>query len=180
MSTKILTGSLKGRKLVTPNEARPSKAILRKSLMDQIRFELVKRNFLDLFAGSGAMGLEAISNKAVQATFVDHNAKSIGAIRQNIATYSLSDITICLHMDALSAIDYFFDQKIFFDFIFADPPYNQNLDLSILQALDQKMILRNEGHFFLETNQIFNDPCKNLHFVEKRKFGKSYLYHYQK
>lgn len=180
MSTKILTGSLKGRKLVTPNEARPSKAILRKSLMDQIRFELDGSAFLDLCAGSGAMGLEALSNQAGGATFVDNNEKSIQAIRKNIATFSLSDTTTCLHMDALSAIDYFFDQNIFFDFIFADPPYNQNLDLSILFALDQKMILRNEGHFFLETNQVFNEPGTNLHFVDTRKFGKSYLYHYQK
>ena len=181
MSTKILSGSFKGQKIITPQEhIRPSKAIIRKSLMDQIRFNVEGGSFLDLFAGSGAMGIEAISNQAKTATFVEIAENSIESLDKNIEKFSLYDCTTVLNMDAMHAVQYFFSESKEFDFIFADPPYNQDLDRSILKTIDQKMILQKEGHFFLETNQILDHQCKNLKFVEKRKFGKSYLYHFQR
>lgn len=181
MSTKILSGIFHGQKIITPkNETRPSKSIVRKSLIDQVRFDLQGLTFLDLFAGSGAMGLEALSNGAEASTFVEKDTLSMEAIRGNIKKLKLLPSSFQLfQMDVQDAIDQFFQYKEMFDFIFADPPYNRGLDSEVLKAISQRNILSKGGHFFLETNQERLETSHDqLSFSAKRKFGKSYLYHF--
>src|SRR6185437_12636332 len=137
----ILSGEFRGRPLKSPkgNQTRPTTALLRKSVFDSLRPYLEEAIFLDLFAGSGAMGLEALSAGAKHATFVDASREAIRCIRENISLLKVEEKTTVIQGDVLKVMK---KLKSPFDVIYCDPPYEKAaLHLDILPFLDQSPLI---------------------------------------
>jgi 16S rRNA (guanine966-N2)-methyltransferase len=120
---RIVAGHFGGRRLVVPKDARvrPTADRVREAWMSILGDELNGARVLDLFAGSGALGLEALSRGAVSATFVELNPPSLRALEQNVATLGLAGVVTVQRGDAMRYAERLPERA--FDIVFADPPY---------------------------------------------------------
>jgi 16S rRNA (guanine966-N2)-methyltransferase len=106
---------------------------------------------LDLFAGSGQMGLEALSRGASGAVFVENGKKAAKCIEENIAFTKFTDRSRLMVMDAASSIA-MLEGKYRFDIIFMDPPYNKGLEMEVLQALKSSSIVKEDTTIIVEAS----------------------------
>ena len=137
---RIIAGKSRGVQLKSPrgNSTRPTADRVKESLFNILQSEIADKSILDLFAGTGALGLESLSRGAESATFVDNRTADL--IRENAVKTKFLEQTKIFNLDAFSAIDYFRRKKICFDLIFCDPPYAKNIFSRILQTIDQSNI----------------------------------------
>lgn len=180
----IIGGSLRGRALKSPrSQTRPTLAITRKAVFDILRPHIDGASFLDLFAGSGAMGLEALSQGASHATFIDSSKESIRCIRENIQTLQLEDSTAVFQADVQTALK---KLKKPFDIVYIDPPYADAALLTpILKTLDQSSILTDSAIVLVEEGypsrlNLDKLALTTLRHKDARHFGKSLLHQYRK
>lgn len=126
MTLRLIGGRLKGRILKAPSThtTRPTQGMLREAVFNICQMEIGGARFLDLYAGSGAMGLEAISRGASQATFIEENASAIRCIKENITSLQVADQTILIPQDATRALKGLIKQSTQYDLIYVDPPYD--------------------------------------------------------
>ncbi len=119
---RVITGSARGRKLVTPEgmEVRPTLDKVKEGLFSAIQFEIEGRDVLDLFAGSGQLGIEALSRGAASCVFVDSSKKSVHAVTTNVSACGFQQQSKVLTGDALSYIKSCMQT---FGIVFLDPPY---------------------------------------------------------
>lgn len=138
---RVITGIARGRNLeaLAGDDVRPTPDRVKEAIFSIIQFEIEGRNVLDLFAGSGQMGIEALSRGAAKAVFVDVNKKSIDIIQKNLTLVKLSQNAKVAGMDFSS---FLMTNTIPFDIAFLDPPYNYHL---IEQALPLLVPQMNKG-----------------------------------
>ena len=125
---RIISGSAKGTKLYTleGDATRPTLDRVKEPLFSIIQHYIVGANILDLFAGSGALGLEALSRGADKAILCDYSRKAVNIIKQNIEKTKLTEKTEVWNMDYKKALEKLKDNSQKFDIIFLDPPYRKN------------------------------------------------------
>lgn len=135
---RIITGSKRGKKLVTleGEQVRPTTDRVKESLFNILQFQLEGRKFLDLFAGSGQIGLEALSRGAALAVFVDSSKDSIRVVEKNVASTGLGDQAKVVLADFAS---YLRGSRERFDIAFLDPPYRQGLLEKALPLVAERM-----------------------------------------
>ena len=131
---RVITGTARGRRLLTleGEDVRPTTDRVKEAVFSIIQFETEGRAFLDLFAGSGQMGIEALSRGAKEAVFVDSAKKSVGIIRENLASTKLAQNAKVCQLDWQSFLSM---NTAKFDIAFLDPPYGKG----ILQAALEKV-----------------------------------------
>lgn len=139
---RILAGRYKGRRLRMPAGIRPTQGKVRKALLDALGARVRGARCLDLFAGSGAVGLEMLSWGAAQVTVVERDPRCLRLIEQNVATIGAAagDVRL-IRGDALRVIPRLAATGRQFEVIFLDPPYSQGLVQSCLQILDEHVIV---------------------------------------
>jgi 16S rRNA (guanine966-N2)-methyltransferase len=144
---RIVAGALKGRRLVTPRGAvtRPTADQVRIALLDTLAPWLGGARLLDLFAGAGGVGLEALSRGAAHATFVERDARAVAALRRNVAALSLEGRARVLRADAPRALARLSREGERFQLIFLDPPYQSDLAAGLLAALGEGQVLAAPG-----------------------------------
>lgn len=149
---RIIAGKAKGHKLETPEglATRPTTDRIKETLFNMIAFDLPGCRFLDLFAGSGAIGMEALSRGAEQAVFVENAAACQEVIVRNLAHTKLGEGARLLHMDAADALDRLAEENAAFDIIFMDPPYAAGLAEPILEEILKKNLLNGDGYIVWE------------------------------
>ncbi len=130
---RVIAGSARSIPLVAPegNNTRPTTDRIKETLFNVIQFDIEGCVFLDLFAGSGAVGIEALSRGAKKAYFIDNSAESIKCIEANLKKTKLSDNAMVLKQDAMTALNYSVREKV--DFLFVDPPYSLDMDRQTLE-----------------------------------------------
>ena len=135
---RVITGTARGRKLKTPPglDVRPTTDQVKEAVFSTIQFEVEGALFLDLFAGSGQMGIEAISRGARFCVFVDSSRQSLDAVRDNLAATGFAGSARVAAMDSLSFLETASER---FDIAFLDPPYNQGILNKALPLLAPKM-----------------------------------------
>ncbi|MDR0314956.1 MAG: 16S rRNA (guanine(966)-N(2))-methyltransferase RsmD [Oscillospiraceae bacterium] len=135
---RVITGAAKGRKILTLDgeDVRPTGERVKEALFSIIQFDLEGRSVLDLFAGSGQLGIEALSRGAKSAVFVDQNKKAVEAIKNNLTSTQLEKNSIVKNMDSLS---FLMATKDVFDLAFLDPPFNTDLLAKALPLLSERM-----------------------------------------
>ena len=158
---RIITGTAKGVRLKTlEGEAtRPTTERVKEAVFSMIQFELEGRTVLDLFAGSGQMGLEALSRGARQAVLVDRSKDAVRVIEENALKTKLADHCMIRQVDCLDFIRRNRGKK--YDIIFLDPPYASGLYHPVLQALLECDMLKATSLILCEsdTEELFrNDP----------------------
>ena len=146
---RVITGSARGRKLKTPEnyDVRPTTDNVKESVFNIIHFDIAGRRVLDLFAGTGQMGIEALSRGAAEAVFVDSSEKSLKMVRENLAICNFSSPVI--RADALD----FVSSCGKFDIIFIDPPYDSGIYEEILAKINSVDILSEGGIIIVEARR---------------------------
>ena len=142
---RIVCGRLKSRILVTHKSLRVVEARIKKVLHSLFKDEIEGARVLDLFAGTGSLGIEALSWGAKEAVFVDIKKASVVTIRKNLSLLGLLGSCEVYLKDATLACQNFFAQKRRFDFIFMDPPYYKGLLTKTLKTLEAYDILEPSG-----------------------------------
>lgn len=181
MSLRIIGGKFKNRLLKTPKSihTRPTQSLVRKSFFDICMYEITDCRFLDLYAGSGAMGIEALSRGASHATFVDSNKQAVSALKENLELFHLEDSATIMMKEALPALRILKKSELLFDLIYIDPPYDQD-PFPVIQFLDENPLLAKGGSIFLEERfpskmAEKKMALRHLGWMQERKFGKTVL-----
>lgn len=135
---RIISGTARGRRLksLPGDDVRPTTDKVKEAVFSAIQFDIEGRRFLDLFAGSGQMGLEALSRGAQSATFVDSSAESIKICKENVISSGFSNSSKIVRNDALTFLSL---TNEIFDIAFLDPPYGGGLLENALTRLTDKM-----------------------------------------
>jgi len=153
----ITAGKYKGRKLKTPKtyDVRPTSSKVRESIFNMVQlteagtiFYEGETMFLDLFAGSGVMGLEALSRGAKKVVFVEKNPEAVKILQLNISVISDKDNIKLIRENSLKILAKFRENE--FNFIFADPPYEAGLYEPVLKTIAENSILAKNGFIVLE------------------------------
>lgn len=123
---RVITGTARGRRLITPNglETRPTSDKVKEGLFSAIQFDIEGRRILDLFAGSGQMGIEALSRGAQSAVFVDASKAAIYTIEENIKNCNFKENAAVYNTDYKT---FLISNKSTFDIVFLDPPYKAGI-----------------------------------------------------
>ncbi len=184
MALRILGGRWKGRLLQTPPDTitRPTQSVVRAALFNIYQAEIEGARVLDLFAGSGAIGLEALSRGAASALFVEVNPKAARIIRQNLEQLAGGVEAFVLEMEALRACRWLLSRSYQFDLIYMDAPYHQSyLTEELLQ--DVQALLVKQGTLFIEEQRLEKKekgwPDFALKLQKSRTFGGSILHQFQ-
>lgn len=173
MTLRIIAGKFKGRHLSTPkaDTTRPTQGMLREAVFNICQNEIEGARFLDLFAGSGSMGFEALSRGAAHATLVEQNRQAVLCLKENITALEVSRETTLMSFPAKRALETLAKQGKQFDIIYIDPPYDMKLGNLGEELLP---LLSPNGTLFLETlhSQKTNPPdLAPFVLKERRRFG---------
>lgn len=135
---RVITGTARGRILETlkGDDVRPTTDKVKEAIFSAIQFELEGRHFLDLFAGCGQMGIEALSRGASTATFIDRNKSAIKVIERNLTVTNLKQFAHVHNCDSLNFIK---NSQENYDIVFLDPPYNKGILQEIMPIVAQRM-----------------------------------------
>ena len=169
----VIAGSAKGRRLRTPEDhsVRPTSGRVKEALFSILQVQMPGARVLDLFAGTGAIGIEAISRGAAHVVFVEPSPSSLRLLRQNVERCGMAaqaTIAACTALDYLAAPPPGSSPP--FDLVFADPPY-QELDLDgLLSSLDQSAILKSSSIVILEHATSQPLPAQIGRWVPRRQY----------
>ena len=155
---RIISGSARGRRLKEPQgmDTRPTTDKVKESLFNIIQFELEGRRVLDLYAGTGQLGLEALSRGAEHCTFVDQRREAAALVRENVKLCGFTDRARVAQEEALSFLSACREK---FDVVLLDPPYESGLLEKSLKLLTQFDILREHGIIVCESGAEWEIPA---------------------
>lgn len=168
---RVITGKARGRILETlkGDDVRPTTDKVKEAIFSAVQFELEGRHFLDLFAGCGQMGIEALSRGASTATFIDRSKASVKVIERNLAVTNLKQFARVYTTDATSFIKTTSDE---FDIVFLDPPYNKGILQEVMPLVAQRM--KKTGVIICESalNDEILQKYYNFTLDRQRTYGK--------
>lgn len=174
---KIISGLYKGRILkgYTLDGTRPTMDRVKESLFAMIQNNISNSLILDLFSGSGNLGIEALSNGASYAYLVDKNPKAVKTINANIKDLNISNAKV-LNSDYQKALESFSNNNLKFDLIFLDPPYETNYIEKSLELIATYNLLNEDGLIICESNSldriIYPSRYKS---VKEKKYGDKWV-----
>ena len=139
-------------KTIDSETVRPTTDKIKETLFNIIQFKLKDIVFVDLFAGSGAIGIEALSRGAKKAYFVDNNKSAINIINENLYNTKLFDKSVVLYKDAKNAILYLNEINEKIDILFMDPPYDKDLYYDCFKVLKNTNVIDENTIIIIETS----------------------------
>lgn len=191
MTLKILGGRFKGRALLSPPEkfARPTTSMLRKAVFDICQQEIEGARFLDLFACTGAMGIEAISRGASHATFVEQDRKIASLLRENLHKFEIEEEATVLIGNALDPFRLLQKSSSPFTLVYVDPPYPliqkyKDSFLALLHKLETSDLLDPSCTIFFEEAApgvlpFDNHSFSHLLYKGSRRFSSALLHQFK-
>lgn len=138
-------------KTVDDMSIRPTTDKIKETLFNILQFDLAGINFLDLFAGSGSIGIEALSRGAKFATFVDNNDKAVKVIKENLEHTGLTDRANVVRGDASLSLENLSRNNITYDIVFMDPPYDKGLYIPVMERLSKSNLINENTKMIIET-----------------------------
>lgn len=170
---RIISGKFKGKVLKEFElpTTRPTSDLVRGALFNIIGSKIVDSTFLDLFSGTGAVGIEALSRGAKQVYFVDSNSESINLIKKNLSLVNCRNYQI-FNFDFLEALKNLSNQYIKLDIIFIDPPYLSTFAEQALKLILKLNILNDNGLIFWEHDK---EKLPLLNNFKTKKYGKKFI-----
>ncbi len=161
------------------DNTRPTLNRVKETIFNILSFDLRDTSFLDLFAGSGGIGIEAISRGAKESYFLDNSKDAINIINKNVSKAKFEDRAIIETIDSLSFLN---KTKKTFDIIYIDPPYNKNLHNDALKIISERNLLNEDGIIVVEvaSNDKIEEEHVNNYTMYKEKNFKSFdIYFYR-
>lgn len=189
---RVISGKARGTKISTieSNRTRPTLDRVKESLFNIIQNDIKDTIILDLFAGSGALGIEALSRGARKAIFCDNNYEAIRIIKDNLEKTKLIENAIIINKDYTDCINHLSNNSEQFDIVFLDPPYKLDIAINALKLIINNNLLKNDGLIIIETDEkereleevqrLLNDNDKEnldkkIIVKDLRKYGRANL-----
>ena len=170
---RVISGTARGRRLkeLQGMDTRPTTDKVKESIFNIIQFDIEGRRALDLFSGTGPLGIEALSRGAARCTFLDQRKEAVALIRENLKTTGLSERAAVLQGDAISFLTTCREK---FDLIFLDPPYQSDLLERALDAITRIDILNGNGIILCESSveKILPQPNGPYEMGREYRYGK--------
>ncbi len=177
MPLRIIAGELKGRRIrsVRGTKTRPTADRIREAIFNILAFQIHGAKVLDLFAGTGAFGIEALSRGAESAVFIDIDNDSISVLRENIKGLSLEGPTRILRWDLTRNLTCLDSLRPAFNLIFMDPPYNKNMIAPTLFHLHASQSMEKGTRIVVEHSHLEPVRKSQLPFEisDQRRYGKT-------
>lgn len=173
---RVISGMSRGRKLVAPKglDTRPTTDRVKESMFNLIIPYIPAKNVLDLFAGSGALGIEALSRGSEHCVFVDAGKEASSVVKQNLDLSKQTDKAEVFSFDSLAFLN---RTNSKFDLIFIDPPYNKGLLTESVRLIYQKNLLSENGIIVVESEaggEIPPGDCFNI--LKQARYGKTTVF----
>lgn len=179
---RITTGIVKGMKLksVPGLDTRPTTDRVKQSLFNTIQFDIEGRNVLDLFAGSGQLGLEALSRGASHAVFVENSPIALSTIRENVQKTGFCDRSEIIRSDYKAYLQS--ARGAGFHLVFVDPPYREGFLNRILNFIQTFDIVKDNGIIICEgtASEKLSDRFGNLELIKRANYGNTALVYYKR
>lgn len=178
---RVITGSAKGRQLKSPGSAtRPITDRVKTSLFNILGTSVMDANVLDLFAGAGSVGIEALSRGARLATFVEVDREALETIRENLRITRLADRAEIVRLDVFKFIAQQANRAEKYDLIYVAPPQYKGLWSKTLEALDTAGLFSEDGTVIAQIHpKEFRELALNsLELTDQRKYGSTLLCFY--
>lgn len=172
---RVISGTAKGCTLKSIDDlsTRPTLDRVKEPLFSILQNYIPDANILDLFAGSGALGIEALSRGAKNCTFCDISYKAIQMIKENLKKTRLEDKSVIINKDYKKCLS---DLKEKFDIIFIDPPYKKNIATDSIKIILNLNLLTKDGIIILETDEEERELKElenvNVEIYDRRKYGR--------
>lgn len=181
---RVIAGEAKGRVLTAPRglDTRPVTAMIREALFNVWQTRVPGVRFLDVFAGSGAMGIEALSRGADAAVFVDRGREAVRCIRKNLELCRFVDRSRVLPEDVFQAFRRLAGEGERFGLVYLDPPFTvETIFEPCLDALSDGALLEPDGLLCIRSRKEFTLPeaCGRLQKTSVRRYGISAVHFYE-
>ncbi len=173
---RVISGTARGTNLETleGNNTRPTLDRVKEALFNIIQFDIIDASVLDLFSGSGALGIEALSRGAKTCVMCDKSYEAIQIINKNIKKTHLEEKTKVIKNDYKKVLELLYGQK--FSVIFIDPPYNLDIAVNSIKNIIELDLLTDDGIIILETDnekrELENLNKLNVNVYDLRKYGR--------
>ena len=175
---RVISGSARGTVLhsIEDISTRPTLDRVKESLFNIIQNNIEDTTVLDLFAGSGAIGIEFLSRRAKQVYFCDKSSKAVAMIEKNLEKTKLKEKSIVYNKDYIDCINTV--KNIKFDIIFLDPPYKEEFALDAIEKISNLQLLKDDGIIIIETDEPERDINRinnmniNYKIYDLRKYGR--------
>ncbi len=178
---RVIAGELKGRRLAAPPDSsvRPTTGKVKEAIFSMIQSYLSGAVVVDLFAGTGSLGIEAVSRGAARAYFVDKDRRSLSLVRQNIKHCGIEDRSVLFASDYLSALGKIREPA---DIIFLDPPYRAGFMQNCLDQLAASDLLPEGGIVVAEhgLEEVLEEQYGTLLLLKNKRYGKIAVSIYEK
>jgi len=171
---RIIGGQAKGRKLYGPSghTFRPTTGIVKEFIFSYLQFKIKNAIVLDLFAGSGALGIEALSRGAFRVNFIDRSQYSIKIIKKNITLCNFTQNGLIIKGNVFTQLMRLGGKEYNYDIIFADPPFKHNLREKIVTYVDTYKLLNDDGILMLKHQKGDSDKGSHtIKMIKQRTFG---------
>lgn len=172
---RVISGENKGQRLLAPKgkNTRPTEDRVKESIFNIIMPIDSESIVLDIFSGSGQIGIEFLSRGALRAYFIDNSRESISIINENLERTRLKDRAFILKNNYLKALKYLNEENIAFDYIYMDPPFKEyKLYIKSLEMISNYKILKEDGIFLVEHDKGMElGNIYDLKLTDNRKYG---------
>lgn len=177
---RVISGKARGKKLVSLEglNTRPTLDRVKEAMFNIIQYDIIGKDVLDLFAGSGALGIEALSRGANKAIFCDNSAEAIKIIKTNIENTRNLEQSEILNKDYITALKHLAESNKRFDIIFLDPPYETDFAEKAIKEILDLNLLSKDGMIILETDDTKKEEAlkaQKIEIFDKRKYGRVIL-----
>ncbi len=180
---RIIAGSAKGRKILSPegNGTRPTLDRIKEAIFNIIQNRVQGARVVDVFAGTGSLGLEAASRGAEKCYLIDKGETSYKLLAQNIKDLKFEDICTSYNMDSYEALRRFADNKEIFDLIFIDPPYLKDMIPLAIEEIYKGNLLEKSGLIVtkIDTSEEIYEGNGEIILINSRKYGNTTICFYK-
>ena len=180
---RIISGSARGRKILSPEgmETRPTLDRIKEAIFNIIQNRLEGAKVVDVFAGTGSLGLEAASRGAEKCYLIDKGEVTYKLLEQNIENLKFQDICTSFNMDSYEALKSFANKKEKFDLIFIDPPYLKNMIPGAVEEIFKGDLLQKDGLIVskIDTSEDIYRGNEEILLVDSRKYGNTTICFYR-
>lgn len=174
---RVVGGIYKGRTLLEfkGKDIRPTSDMARESLFNVLQFKIQDRTFLDLFCGTGAVGIEALSRGAKHVTFNDLSRESVNLTKNNLEKIGNPKNAKVVNRDG---VEFYLSTDQKFDYVFMDPPYDSGLGEQALENVCS--LLSEDGVVIFESQTPYSGQANGLIVFDQRRYGRAYLTFFKK
>jgi 16S rRNA (guanine(966)-N(2))-methyltransferase RsmD len=180
---RIISGTAGGRRILSPEGmgTRPTLDRIKQSIFNIIQNRIEDAVVIDVFAGTGSLGLEAASRGAKECYLVDKGDTTFKYLKQNVENLKFTDICKCLNQDSYAALKDLGNRGVVFDLIFLDPPYLKDMIPPAIEIITEKSMLQKDGLIVckIDTSEVIFQGNDEIILVDQRKYGNTTVLFYQ-